>query len=370
MNYFKMIFFAFFMISIYNCNDYKIIDLKVKKDKEFFEVPMYFEANDKCGKWTPALFYGKEPRKCQFGLGYLDDVSQYKGEYENSIKYLIASKEIKKNIFSFGKWDDTDETFLKSKLYIGDKHENFSKDNVATCKIDKNTGIYGCYFDNFTFLNETYPLKDKDKKPLIIYFSSETTLIHLPRSFEPLNEKAINKYFMHYVTKTTAGPYEPLILRNGDMEMTLEVDYFHRYCESTLEKQFHNFLGLESENIHYIVFPMSLFKNFHVQFDIESEEISFYTDNPSLLKITNKKDSKKLSKKEPEPTKEIVAQGSEQKKESYGTTLVKIIVIISVILLIIIIGLAYRHIPLRKKMKNSVIENNTKNSLFKFEETI
>ena len=153
------------------------------------------------------------------------------------------------------------------------------------------------------------------------------------------------------------------------MEMNLDVDYSHRYCESTLEKQFHNFLGLKSENIHYIVFPMSLFKNFHVQFDIESEEISFYTDNPSLLKITNKKDSKKLSKKEPEPTKEIVAQGSEQKKESYGA-LVKIIVIISITLFIIIIGLAYRYIPLRKKMKNSVIENNTKNSLFKFEETI
>ena len=59
MNYLEMIFFAFFMISICNCNDYKTIDFKVKKNK-FFEVPMYFEANDKCDKWTPALFYGRE----------------------------------------------------------------------------------------------------------------------------------------------------------------------------------------------------------------------------------------------------------------------------------------------------------------------
>ena len=43
------------------------------------------------------------------------------------------------------------------------------------------------------------------------------------------------------------------ILRDGDMEMTLDVDYSHRYCESTLEKQFRNLLGVKSENIHYII---------------------------------------------------------------------------------------------------------------------
>ena len=47
---------------------------------------------------------------------------------------------------------------------------------------------------------------------------------------------------------------------------------------------------------HYIILPMTMFKNFHIQFDIGNNLISFYSNDTSLLKA--KKEEQKEEKKE------------------------------------------------------------------------
>ena len=361
--YTRAIFFAFFIIYACKCNDYETIDLKLKKE-EASETPLYFELNDKCGRWTPALFYEKEPKECQFGLKFTDDVS---GEKNNTIKYLLNNKIIKKNIFSFGKWEE-DEEYIKSKLYIRDKHENFSKDNIATCKLQKDKGLYGCIFDNFTFLEQTYNLKEKYYEPFTIYFSPETTYIHMHKRFEKIVESVLGIYIL-YRNEPRPQNFEPLILRSGDLSLTLEVDYFDRYLGPNAKIAEKNLLKIKThdESDNFIIFPMSMFKNFHVQFDVDNNEISFYSENSSLIQNKKKENPEKLLVKElqPESTPEAV------ENKDTDSIYVKLIVIFSgVLLAVTILLLAYRYNSAKKKLQDKEIEKRMDKIVFKFEDLL
>ena len=108
------------------------------------------------------------------------------------------------------------------------------------------------------------------------------------------------------------------------MNITGEIDILDRFnIESQTEKTLVTF-----DDINYIVLPLIMFKNFHIQFDGNNNIISFYTTDNSILEIRKKQKSnnKGLSKA-------VIA-----------------VIIISVILALAIIGfLIFIYIRLRKE---------------------
>ena len=77
------------------------------------------------------------------------------------------------------------------------------------------------------------------------------------------------------------------------MDITLEVDKINRFynypsSDWTTNIFFHDF--------EYIIFPLVMFKNFHVQFDVEKKVISFFSNNTSILEV--KKETNETQKNE------------------------------------------------------------------------
>ena len=67
------------------------------------------------------VYIGKSPinfpKYCQFGLGYSDAIPEDSIDKKyNVMKDLVSSNQIKKNIFSFRKWELNDTEFIHSTL--------------------------------------------------------------------------------------------------------------------------------------------------------------------------------------------------------------------------------------------------------------
>lgn len=336
-----MIIFIFSLIifSFVNAN-YTEFDLKMKKYMNDPELTLYFETEDFCEKWVPALMtpislvdyskniencsqtlhsidfknlitekkynfeleiniytkpisiftsvpFGKScitwPEYCLFGLGY-SNVILYNSNY-NSVKSLIISKQIESNIFSFDKWNLTDNEFIKSKLYIGGSHEHFLEKNVGTCNNTNNTYYWGCIFNELVFLNKTFSLIKEEKNPNIIYFSSEMNKIYLPNDFkENLTEVCLYKegaYTGLVCDDVKKKGYLEMILRNNNMNITIEVDDVQKYEDYN----FKNITNIIFHDSNFIILPLAAFKNFHVQFNLDNNQISFFSNDTSILEI-------------------------------------------------------------------------------------
>ena len=326
-------FFIFFIFFSFVNSKYKEIELKLKNRETEYDLPLYFETTDLCSKWIPSLFsstaligstisimghyktifkniyiynpytlkylnqslysdiflytsifneiyiaktynniFPTFPKYCLFGLDYSEVI--YENKNLNTIQNLIP-KQIEKNIFSFGKWDLTKQDFIYSRFYIGDYHENFSG-NTGTCNIQNETNYYGCIFNEFIFLNETYSLiNENNNKPYIIYFSSEFNKNYFPKNFEnKIKNCYLQKNKSEFICeKLKNKDYLSLKLRNDNMEITLEVDKINRFynyssSDGTTNILFHDF--------EYIIFPLVMLKNFHVQFDVEKKLLVFF----------------------------------------------------------------------------------------------
>ena len=397
-------FFIFFIFLSFVNSKYKEIELKLKNREIEYDLPLYFETTDLCSKWIPSLFSSTAligstisimghyktifkniyiynpytlkylnqslysdiflytsifneiyiaktynlfptiwPKYCLFGLDYSEVI--YKGQNLNTIKNLLP-KQIGKNIFSFGKWDLTKQDFIYSRLYIGDSHENFLE-NVGTCDIQNKTNFYGCIFKDFIFLNKTYSLINNNK-PYIIYFSSEFNKIYFPKIFEKkIKNCYLQKNNSEFICEELKyKDYIPLKLRNDNMNITLEVDKINRFhaiyptSAGTTNIFFHD--------LEYIIFPLVMLKNFHVQFDVEKRLISFYSNDTNILEIKEK----------------AFLDSKDNNTDGFYTWL--IIFIISGILLIL--GCIYYFFYYKKKYLN--FEKFNKYSKYEDEETI
>lgn len=337
------IFFALYMIYICKCDkEYKTIDLKIYNGDDMSKRIIYIETNDnKCqNRLDPASFYFYNLPSCQFGLGYIDKIpDDFHGERNDSIRYLIASKIIQKHIFSFGKWEFQDNNNIQSKLYLGDTHENFLKENVGTCQIQDHDGYYSCIFNNFTFLDKTYPLKEQ--KIYKIYFAAEGRYISFPKSFKeklqnyeckfPTNADDVEFLDLLYCKKLI-GSFLPLSFSNDNMKITFEVDSPYRFVDSKKDNYQYRIRTHDRDDI---VIPMTALKNFHVQFDIGNSAISFYSDDSSILQLASKEGN-----------------------YSSSTTLIVIISISGTLIIIIIALLIYRFF--RKKNSREIEKEITK----------
>ena len=80
----------------------------------------------------------------------------------------------------------------------------------------------------------------------------------------------------------TKEKYLPMKLRNNNMNITIEVDYIKRYYDYAIEENVTNILFHKED---YIIFPLSMFKNFHVQFDFDKKLISFFSNDTTILEV-------------------------------------------------------------------------------------
>ena len=386
---------------------YKEIDLKLKKGETDNNLPLYIETSDSCSKWIPSLFspiliineevktenysltsfktniqnpysimHNNKPLKmdiyiydisifnkiyiaksnflwpenCLFGLDYSEIKANEKNL--NAIQNLIPGQ-IDKFIFSFEKWDINKQNFIYSKFYIGDSHENFLN-NVGTCNIQNGTSYYGCIFNDFVFLNETYSLMNENNKSYIIYFASEFNQIYFPNNFKNkfknchLEENLVKKFICEDLKNKD---YLPLKLRNDNMNITLEVDRKNRFSADSSTSNgvtdiiFHDF--------DYIIFPLIMLKNFHTQFDVEKKVISFFTNDTKILE---------LKKEEPQKT-------DEPKNDSNGNGISTGLLILLIILgILLLAGIGYGGFLLYRKRNLTLEKKFNKYSRFEDEE--
>ena len=419
----KNIFFCLilFITFIYETKEiYKEIPLKLEKKGGNVNLPLYIETSDACSKWVPALFSqiliikkdistenyedknwkldfksnpsSKEvegnlemylysgsvsifnpiylalskyqwPSFCQFGLSYSDIFATKTTDNVNYnvMKNLISSKQLEKNVFSFDKWNFNDSEFITSKIFIGDSHEDFFMDNVGTCKFN-DTSYFGCIFDDFIFLNETFPLTNENNQSYIIYFSSEFTKIYFPQEFiDKITDNGkceyttVPSYNIRLTCEELKGKeYLPLKLRSANMNITLEVDYIGRYYQYSIE----GVANILFHNYDYIIFPLTMLKNFHVQFNIENNTINFYTNDTSLLEVPKKE----------EPTPDTDPNPSQDPKEepSDGPS-AGLIVFLVIVGILLVGGLGYGGFLIWKKKQNPDIEKRF-NKYAKFED--
>lgn len=237
---------------------------------------------------------------CYFGLSFSNN--------ENLDEMYINLNELKKNnkieykIFSFDKWEELTNYTINSQLYLGFNHENFTSQDsiIGSCDILKNDSYWGCLFNELSINNNTILLKNEEDYFYKIIFTSETYNIYFP---ENLQKEFINStdckpsknsdgYEDIYCDELGDKDYFEMTLRNSEMNITIQIDDTSRY--SSFSKENKTRITFSDKYPDLIILPLIMFKNFHVQFNGESNKIYFSTKDPDILQVV-KKESKKDS---------------------------------------------------------------------------
>lgn len=284
---------------------------------------------------------------CFFGLSILGNVSNL-NEFTINLNKLIEFKIIEKKIFSFDIWYINGNE-ITSNLYLGNEHEIFNSSSgiIGTCNIDKNDSYWGCTFKEMKFNNKIIKLSKIDDSFYKIYFSSESHKIIFPNSFKTTFNEATNNVCIEKSPDGLSCPslfmnsenYTTLKLIDDNMIITTEIDNLKRFNLDYKGDSDKTRIVFE-ESIEYFVFPLIMFKNFFVQFDLNKNIISFFTNDNSIL--------------------EIIKDDKEPEDSNAG----KVFLIIFIIILIIALGfLIFWFI----KRRGSSVEKNI-NKYNKFEE--
>ena len=241
--------------------------------------------------------------KCYFGL------LNTKGDYPNLIESLITleqlrqEKKIDKKIFSFDKWNINEDNTINSTFYYGDLHNNFNskKKYIGNCKADKVGKYWGCFFNEISINDTIIDLKKNDDEYYPIYFTSESFNITFPQAFKDKFENRTKNLCEYREDKDKREPKfscnnnifineEVALLKliDNDTIITTEIDNLYRFNHSNKEGK--NMTRIKYDKIEYFIFPLIMFKNFHIQFDAEKNLISFYTTNRTILTLKNIKD--------------------------------------------------------------------------------
>ena len=298
--------------------------------------------------------FSQNLKNCYFGL--LHKIGDFNID-ENLIllNQLNQINAIEKRIFSFDKWS-IKKDIIETAFYYGDAHENFKSKNkkgiFGSCKSDIVDKYWGCKFNKMSFNNTSIELiNDNNNKSYFIYFSSENYNIIFPKDFEykfnfithnicdySANEDGSNFTCNDFFNDDGFANIE---LIDDNMSITIEIDNLYRFNNSNSEGI--NKTRIIYEDIEYFIFPLIMFKNFHIQFNAENNLISFYTTNKEILHLFTEEDSKK--------------------KGSSGLTIFLVILIILAIL-----GFGYGAFWLLKKRRGSIEKNINKYNKFEDEE--
>ena len=288
---------------------------------------------------------GRKVEKCYFGLSSgLCKYDEINIEQIN-LNNLIINKERK--IFSFDKCNITDDALI-SNFYFGDIHEDFKSNNgiIGICGSDSKSFSWGCTFNEMEFNGGIIPLKDSNDTLYNVYFASEIHYPVFPLSFKEEFEKYSNdsckyksgslKLICNNFFK--GADYLPLKLKNENMTIIGEIDNEIRFYKIDESENKEN-IRIAFKEIDYIILPLIVFKNFHIQFNAEDNIIKFFTNNKEILTV-------------------------KEEEKSSSSSVLKFLIIILIIILILALGIL---IFFFIKDKNLNIEHSI-NKFNKFEE--
>jgi hypothetical protein len=219
-------------------------------------------------------------------------------EEENTIlDDLKAKNVIKEKIFSFDIWNLNTEQ-PNTKFYLGESHDVFNSNSeaIGSCKNYPNDNLWGCSFKKMLFNNLNIPLTNGTDL-YKIYFSSETHNLVFPRDLEKAflsnnscswdNEN--NLKCEGFFDKSNYAPLQ-LTEANEKFIITGQVDNFARFSEN--QKKQKDYARILLDDIGYIILPLTVFKEFHIQFNAENNLIRFYTENSEILKVNERRKEK------------------------------------------------------------------------------
>ena len=232
---------------------------------------------------------------CYFGLSLGLQESEELKDSNNTLDYLKNNNQIEEKKFSLDKWDLNSQQNIISKLYLGYNHKDFNSQNskyIGTCQKTKEDSYWGCYFKQMIFNNTIIPLNKSDGEDYKIYFSSEDYTIKFPKEFKEIFVKTSDDsctYDKKHSKVTCKDWFKedyfiPLTLSNDNMDITLEIDSSRRFKSDDEQEEDSANMSFD-ENIDYIIFPLIMFKNFHIQFDADKNIIRFYSTNKNILNV-------------------------------------------------------------------------------------
>ena len=265
-------------------------------------------------------------------------------------------------IFSFDKWElIRNDEVIQTNFYFGGPHEHFETVDensiIGNCTTSQDDLYWGCTFKNMSFKGNIIDLKNGDNF-YKIYFSSENHKIIFPDEFEASFNNitdancSFNRDYLEEENRYVSchdffneERYANIILMDDKMNITLEIDNVNRY--NHLEED-QNKTRILYKDVHYFIFPLIMFKNFHVQFDAETNSINFYTTDSSILQVKEDKEEKK----------------NDNKGESSKGLKAFIIILI----IVLAIGLLFLVFWIIKKRRSSVEKNINKYTKFEEDE--
>ena len=291
---------------------------------------------------------GTEVSLCYFGISPGINIYKDLNKEHNTLNNLKTKEKIKERIFSFTKWD-IKASPPTSKLYLGESQNIFNSNEgiIGTCESYIHDSLWGCSFKEMIFNNINIPLKNESESLHKIYFASEIQDLYFPKSYEQIFKelskescyKNINNYLecknffnsSNYVSLQLTEENEKFIIKG-------QVDNLVRFSNTDDDSQ-KDMARIRFEDIDYIILPLMVFKEFHVQFDAENSLISFYTENSEILEVKEK---------------------GKNKSSSIGTVL--IIILIILVVLGLIFGAYWFFIKRRKSVETNI------NTFSKFED--
>jgi hypothetical protein len=298
---------------------------------------------------------------CYFGLLPKHGINKDLNESYILLNYLRMSNQINNTIFSFDKWIINGNS-ITTNFFFGESHSHFiPKDDdgiIGYCDTNKSDLFWGCSFDQMEYNGVSTNLT-KDDINFKIYFSSENHTIIFPKKFKDnfdyitgskctFDENAHKgdiELFLSCDELLNDHNYFLISLINDDMNITIEIDGNKRFNEG---EKIDGRTRIIYQDVDYFIFPLIMFKNFHVEFNDEENLIKFYTNDSSILNVTNKDNNKK-----------------EDKKKGNSKGLIALLVII---IIVGVLALLYLTFWLLKKRKGSVSKNINKYNKFEDEE--
>ena len=232
----------------------------------------------------------QQVNNCYFGLSHGVNTFESLKEEDVTLNYLKEKNFINKKIFSFDIWNLIN---FKTTFYIGDSHENFNSNTgiIGTCESYSKDSPWGCSFKKMLFNNINIPLEDNGSL-YKIYFSSETHDLIFPNSFKEIFKNytssscfCTNDNYLSCPDFFKVSKYVPIQLteENDNFVITGQVDSIFRF--NTLEEDKKDYARIQFDDINCIILPLIVFKEFHIQFDAESNLIKFYTKDSNILKV-------------------------------------------------------------------------------------
>ena len=330
----------------------------VLSTSEYFDISLVkYKFYEKYNLIMAKGVYTEIVKECFFGLSTSLHNYTKINEGQTNLNMLKVDSSIEQKIFSFDKWTIKDDS-ITSTLYLGDEQEDFNSKNgiIGTCKT-YNNDYWGCSFKTMVFNNNNIELKNDKDQFYKIYFSSENNYIIFPESFrnkfnndtKNVCEEDKNTHFLFCKDIFKSKEYISMKLIDEEKIITTEIDNSNRFTQNIKDDQ-ENKTRIKFENVNYFIFPLIIFKNFHIQFNSEKQIIKFYTTDHSILEFIKKDE-------------DDIPKNDEGDNSSSNVGIVLLIIFIILLILVLGVGLFWYI-----KRKKSVEKNINRYNKFEDEE--